>query len=311
MLRDRNLALVLLAILIVIAVIIVAVLIARQRDDDKGNFGDGCFNDDDCQGTNVQCISGKCSVSKGSSCSQTIECEPNTECVKGVCSTTGIPIGGTCDNTDICEAPLVCNLGTCKSSTGGPCANNSQCVSGMCDLTNGTCVSSVGTGTGGMSVLDLLAPMDAGSILAVSDVTGDDNIMLTLQENGNIIKDNGSTTTTIFSSVKLQLICWAKVAVFGISHGSLYLINSELGRLYWNWHKHRQSPTNISHICCTLDYKHLWVESKLPKDRKRGYLFKINSHGGIKLLESKIITGTRIYGRHKKEYAVINEDSCL
>jgi len=304
MLTDEFAAFVLIMIIIIIAVIIIAVLLARQRDEDKGNFGDNCGKDVDCK--QGQCLKGKCSLPKGSSCSETIQCEPGTSCVSGICAITGVPIGGNCDNTDICEPPLVCNLGTCKSKVGGPCANNSQCVSGMCDQSTGVCVSSLS----GMSVLDLITPMNSGPILPVMDVSGDVNNMLTLQENGNIIKDTGPIATTVYSSIKLQLICWAKKAVFGTSNGKLYLVNTDLDRLFWNWHKHRQSPTKIVHICCTLDYNYLWVESMLPKGRKRGYLFKINSHGDIKLQENKIVTGTRVYGRNRKEYAVIDHGFC-
>ncbi len=305
MIEDGFLAVVIIVVLIVIAAIIVAALVARQRDEDKGNFGDNCNNDADCR--EGQCLKGKCSLAKGSFCTATIECETGTSCVKGICAATDVPIGGNCDNSNICDPPLICNLGTCKSGTGGPCSNNSQCVSGICDLTTNTCVTSI---LSSMSVLDLLVPMNAGPMMPVLDVAGDASNMLTLQENGSIIKDNGSIATTIYSSIKLSLICWAKVAVFGVAYGKLYLINSELNRLYWTWHKYKQSPTNIVHICCTLDHKHLWLESQLPKGRKRGHLLKINSHGSIKLMDNKIITGTRIYGRHKKEYAVMDNGMC-
>lgn len=156
--------------------------------------------------------------------------------------------------------------------------------------------------------MDLLTPMETGPMMPVLDVAGDNNNMLTLQENGSIIMDNGSTASTIYSSIKPKLICWARVAIFAISHGKLYQINADMNRLYWNWHKYPKTPKDIVHICCTLDNKYLWLETQLPRGRKRGYLYKISSHGVIKPLESKIVAGTRVYGRHKDEYAIISSD---
>jgi len=299
MIDDEFLGIVFIVVIIVIATIIVAALLGRQRDEDKQNFGGDCASTDDC--IEGQCLSGKCSLPKGNLCDTTTECEPGTSCVMGVCATTDVKIGGKCDNSNICESPLVCNLGTCKSMAGGPCSNNSQCVGGMCDTSTNTCSG------GMMSVTGLLTPMQAGPVIPVLDVGGDIGTMITVQENGNMIKDNGRISTTIYGSIKPDLIAWARIAVFAISEGVLYQINGDMNRLYWDWHRYDKSPKQIIHMCSTSDNKNLWVESSLPGGRKRGYMYKISTHGMIKLEYSKIVTGTRIYGRYKGEYAVISD----
>jgi len=300
MVDDEILGFVLIAVIIIIATIIVAALLGRQRDEDKQNFGGDCSTNKDC--IEGQCLKGKCSLPKGSLCDTNTECEPETSCVMGVCATTDVKIGDKCDNSNICESPLVCNLGTCKSMAGGPCSNNSQCVSGTCDSSTNTCSG------GMMSMSELLTPMQAGPVIPVLDVGGDMGTMITVQENGNMIKDNGRISTTVYGSIKPELICWARVAVFAVSDGILYQINGDMNRLYWDWHRYEKTPKNIQHICSTSDNKNLWVESLLPGGRKRGFMYKITTRGMIKLEYSKIVTGTRMYGRYKSEYAVISNN---
>ena len=330
------------AIFVIIIVVILLILIAvRPWIKNNVPIGGSCNDVNRCR-QGLICDSGACKVPIGGACRQISDCvTPAIACFEGKCIAEPvapiepvvpvqpiIPIGPTAPTEPAAPAPTAPTPTAPAPTAPAPIAPTAPTAPTAPIET----VGPIGL-TGSFipcGINDSCPPGYAcqGSIVIrnrkkeyqftnqkILDVTGFMNTILILLDDGNIVRDNGRSLSTIMNSVNLERIFVAGGILYGISNGYLYWMATERpSRERWQWRKLNWSPPNITHASASLNGEWLWLQSSSRhKEGTRGCLYKTpqmttSQMVPPRMVEDVILKGDefRVYGIDNRSYLEIN-----
>jgi hypothetical protein len=268
----------------------------------KNTLNNPCTSDAQCS-NGYTCSNNLCKIKIGNACFENLDCETNT--CSGVCVNQDRTLNQSCDSTNLCIAPLICNQNICKIPDGNSCTSENQCLPNrVCDSTcqiapsenmfctdHGLCSSFLHCEKYKLMENDTLVYTSSKKILDV--VEYNDNLLILLEDN-TILNINENNRITITNNIKLDKIDTAFDQLLGLSEGKLvrrYNVNNY--SFLWE----EVISDNFFHISVTLNGKYIWLQNE-----KSGILLDEN----FNVIQRKELEGIRIYGKSKNTYLQIN-----
>lgn len=135
---------------------------------------------------------------------------------------------------------------------------------------------------------------------AIVDVCSYSDATVFVLENGNIIYET-QTRTRITNNVHIRRIASFQGYLYGIGiDRKLYMLSTDyITKSTWQWTWVDWAPLEITHMSCTQNASHLWIQTA-----NHGHLYNAPS---VMISKTEISNMRRIYGRDTEHYIEIND----